>query len=721
MAMADALREISRQTGVEIRFEPGLVDGRRSRPVVNAMNADEAAQAATANTDLTVDKDADGRLTIVARLVVTARRDEAETSILVRETSTSNRLGLSLREQPRNTEIISAALMKEQQAQTVYDALRNAGGVSVNLANVQSGSSFSVRGFSSGGVVNGLAGSGNASTQSVANIERIEVLKGPDALLAGVGELGGTVNIVTKKPSAMPLLNLTVETGSYGMIRGTVDANNALNADKTVSARIIATADSSDHNYGGYRGDEDYLFAPSLRFKNANTDIILSVSASNQIFGLSPYVPINPDTNTPLDYPDGKPIVSKDQYVQIGIVQGYIEGTQKVADWLTLIARAQHQHTAMDLNVYSAFASLAPGLLLISSGRGRQTDDADSFDALARVDLRTGPIKHKLAVGVTHIRDLSKSYSASTETVQPFDILGDDTPPTLAPVDTHNYDLDSKQTGIYAQYLATFWKLHLLGGVRRNAYSSTIHYPTRAGNTQEASATTPSFGAVFDVTERLALFGSLVYGYSPTFTLDRDGNRLPDMQTRNLEAGAKLDLFDKRLFLTASWFRLRQSNIIITDPADTRYSIAVPGQLGTGIDVNLSGEPLPGWTIQGSMTRTLYRPLNTTYGDTVNGVPRDKYSVYSRYKRRLGHNLSGGLGFGVFGRSSASVDRFNTFRLPPAVQFDTNAFLTIGRLDVNLGVRNLFDRRNYGISYTKSYLPLNETRNWRLTLSYRFQ
>lgn len=207
MPMATALQNISAQSGVAINSDPDAVKQLMSRPVRGATSAREALQAAIAGTDLTIIQSPSGAFEIVSDIVVIARRDEAETSVLVRQASTSDRSGLGLRDQPRNSQVISAKMIEDQQALDITDVLRNAGGVSVQANNPNTGASYTVRGFSAAGLVNGLAGGSQYGVQSganqpIANIERVEVLKGPDALLSGFGNLGGNVNVVTKKPSA---------------------------------------------------------------------------------------------------------------------------------------------------------------------------------------------------------------------------------------------------------------------------------------------------------------------------------------------------------------------------------------------------------------------------------------------------------------------------------------------------------------------------------------
>lgn len=291
LPMAEALERITALSGVAIAVDPDAVKGLISHPVLNARSARAAVQQATKGAGIAIVPGANGGLTVVNDIIVTARRDEAETSVLVRQATTSDRNGLGLREQPRNTQVITAKTIQDQQALDIGDILRNAGGVSVQAATNNSGATYTVRGFSASGLVNGLSAGGQygvtaGANQPVANIERVEVLKGPDAILSGFNNLGGNVNVVTKKPSAEERLAVSFDTGSWGLVRGVIDGNNAITADKKLSGRVIASAQTMDHTYGGYRGSQDYLFAPSLRYKDRLTDIVIGASLANSLTGV---------------------------------------------------------------------------------------------------------------------------------------------------------------------------------------------------------------------------------------------------------------------------------------------------------------------------------------------------------------------------------------------------------------------------------------------------
>lgn len=737
MPLADALGHIRQQTGATIDADPDAIHGLIAAPVTGARDAMAAVRQATRGLRIVVNRGADGGIRVLNDIVVVAHRDEAETSVMVRGTTTSTRTGESLRDQPRNVQVLSAKLLAEQQAQSLPDALRNAGGVTVNAATVQGGVGYTVRGLSTGGAVNGLPTPSNStfaagSTQPIANIERLEVLKGPDAILLGGDSLGGTVNIVTRKPSADERLYVSGEVGSFGSVRGTVDANRSISADDSVSARIIATAATADRNFGGYRGNEDYLFAPSVRYKKDGTDIIAGITAGNQIFGMVPYTVYDTAKKAPVAIPQGVPLVGgRNQYSQTTSTIYDLQVRQEVSDWLTVVGHWQHQDTSFYLSQYSPYVVLGPNTLLISGSGVKQSSANNAVDGYVRIAVKTGPVEHKLIAGAMATNFDTSADGANNGAMQLYNYVT--RAPALEPLATSFSFANSvvgKQTSYYAQYLAKYWKIALLASVRHTASDSitTIRdfrtNRNRVNTYTSNGATTPSFGAVVEVTDALSVYGSLAYGFIPSFQLDRQLNLLPDTRTRNAETGIKLDLFHKRVLVNASWFRLSQSNYKIADPVNRNYFINLPAQLAQGVDVSVQGEPLKGLTISGAFTRTDYSLLtqgNPRLGSTVVLQPRDQYSAYASYRHKMTDTVTAGLGAGVYGRSSAAIDRAGKYWIDPAVQTDLNGFLTIGRLDLNLGVRNLFDRQNYQPTVTTSYVPLGEPRTWRLTVGYRFR
>ena len=129
---------------------------------------------------------------------------------------------------------------------------------------------------------------------------------------------------------------------------------------------------------------------------------------------------------------------------------------------------------------------------------------------------------------------------------------------------------------------------------------------------------------------------------------------------------------------------------------------------------------LPGWTLLASLTRTKYALLSTTATQTtVARQPRDTYSLYSTYRTKIADGVTGGVSAGLYGRSSSYADVLGQYVVPAARQVDVNGFLSVAGFDINLGLRNIFNRRNYNTTSVFTYVPVDEPRTFRLSISKR--
>lgn len=731
MPMAKALNEISRQSGVAIGFDPDAVKGLTSKPVRNARSARDAINIAIRGSKVALVPAANGGLTVVNDIVVIAQRDEAETRVMVSQATTSDRSGLGLREQPRNTQVISAKTIADQQALDISEILRNAGGVSAQANNPNTGASYTVRGFSANGLVNGLAGGSQygvstGANQPIATIERVEILKGPDALLSGFGNLGGNVNVVTKKPSANTLLDMSFDTGSYGLARGVIDANTAVTSDKKLSARFITSAQTMDQNYGGYSGSRSYLVAPSLRYKDRLTDIVIGASFATSRDGIGAYTLFDKNSHQIIDRDPSVPIYSPNQTIKVITDRYYFDATRQLTSGIDLVARGMHDENTLTLQVLQLGYSSRTGLLSLGGSGSQQHGQSNSLDTFFRIKGHLSDyLKLRFNLGYNYSDGYTNQSSGSVYIQVANPPLGQNTtvPVTpFSPIGAVQSRSNGSQQGVYGQALLEFWKFKVLGGLRENWFNTSAQY-FFAGAVpqpdQNRSGLSPSFGAIFDVTKNFSIFGNYARGMQAVFSLDRNGNYLPNIITTNKEAGIKADFFQKRLTLNASYFDIMQSNIIITNPDRTLSS--GPGQRGRGIDLNIAGQLLPGWTLLGSFTRTDYSLLSVTATQrAVPNQPRDTYSISSTYRTHIAKGVTGGAAVSLSGRSSSYADYLGQYVVPPSRQVNINGFLSLAGFDINLGLRNIFNRRNYNTSTVITYVPVDEPRNFRLTMTKHF-
>ena len=787
MILPRALQRIANTFGVNVDYDPAALDNVSARPVRNATSAIDAVRQASMLPGISVTQNANGDIVVQRAedsgddIVVTAVRDEAETNLNVNSAATSTRTGKSLSEQPRSTAVVTAKLIADQQVQSVQEALRNVSGVSA-AGGTQGLPNFTVRGFEASTLTNGLVGSAGG-VQPVAGLERVEVLKGPDAVLAGADNLGGVVNIVTKRPVAQPLLNATLEYGSFDDKKVVIDASNALNLDRTVSARLVAEAAKAGRNYQGFKGREEYLFAPSFRYKTATSDFVVGLSTSDVFNSINPSTSVNRNfTDRNVLYPQLRTApVTRDQGVRLSVTREYFDFSQKVSDWLTLVARGEHAVSKTTIRVLLPIGPLTPSLdtapatdntlTYFGSVSGQRTP-SNSIDSYACLNFATGPVKHTVSVGVNYShQETTTSYpeadaqyyqvnvmdgtAGEFNFFQPVIPFSGDRPLDYPSVD--DYIATAIQAGFYVQDFAEFGPLKVIAALRINKYRarSTFLDPDRVQFNSDLrySSALPSFGIVYDIVPSVSLFANYQRGYQPGGTNSNFGSPdavtvagaftgavLPDIKSRNVEGGVKVDLFSRRLSLVASYYDNRQSNVV-DDRSVPGATFLIGGQRNRGVEFDANGRILPGWNVSATFSHTKFgfvQPIALL--PALVAQPETRYSLFTSYEPVSGSLKGLGASAGIYGSSSSfvyggpiapGVGAFDNGATPPVFasfrpvvpemrQVDANVYVKLGGARLNVGVKNIFDRRNYSPARTYDFIPLSEPRTVRATLTYSF-
>ena len=126
-------------------------------------------------------------------------------------------------------------------------------------------------------------------------IERVEVIKGPVTLIAGGVPAGGIVNLITKKPEFNTQRTLTTQIDSNGQRRASVELDGMLGDSSHLGYRFVAVGELDRHNYGGYDGEREFYWAPSLRYRDSATDVTLGMERHRNRLPILPYTVAGPD------------------------------------------------------------------------------------------------------------------------------------------------------------------------------------------------------------------------------------------------------------------------------------------------------------------------------------------------------------------------------------------------------------------------------------------
>ncbi|MFT8479201.1 TonB-dependent siderophore receptor [Gluconobacter oxydans] len=720
------VQEIARHAHVTVTIGQEVPDTVYA-PAVKAKTATEAFRQALYGSDYAIYSDRNGMFYVrranaghVENMNVIAKRNEAETQYNVDSSASSTRTGGSIRDLPQSSRTITSALIADQQIQTIADAMRNASGMTVNRSNLQGSNSYTVRGWTATGMTNGMLDPTGAM-QPTANVERVEVLKGPAALLSGGNNMGGSVNVVTKKPVAENLLNIEGMYGSYDDRKITVDGSTALNHSKTLSARIIGDFADQDRNWAGYKGRKEYSIAPSIRFKNRSVDVTVGVENSKVRQPQTGYAVIPTVGSDPQIVTYGHAFGPDNQGITMWNTRWFYETTWNINHWLTFVSRSHVSNSTTLVDMYGPAAHVGGINYLIMQSTDKQVSTQYATDDYFRAKFKTFIFKHTISVGLNYSDYTVSDYSPPSSEQTVFTTVPINKTPNLSrfyPATIFQYSLGSRQLGFYGQDLIEYGRFHFFGAIRHTGYRSW-------GNTSAAKKIgkiSPIAGMVVDLNKQFSVYASWVNGFTPNFAMGTDNKLLPSQTTTNLEAGVKAQFFNKKLDVVSSVYRLDQSNYPILAAGSSNRYIMLPGMRTQGVDIDVSGTLLPGWQISGSFTYAGFRFLsNSLEKYIVAAQPKVKYSLFMSYILQSGIFKNAGMSFGVYGNgSSAAVSYYPKYTIGPQHELDINFLYSYRKLKFNFGITNLENRNIFGVTSTPSYVSVSGPRMFRGTISYSF-
>lgn len=234
-----------------------------------------SALAQDTNAETTVDQQAKSSEENLDVITVYGRHNR-----LILESGTATKSNMSLMETPAAIVVVDGTLLREQGVDTLQESIRNISGLSQDGNNYGVGDNLAIRGLGVNYTFDGIyagADLGNSynPTRSMTNIESIEVLKGPATGLYGMGEAGGIINLIEKKPQFQEAYEVKASVGSWDSYSIMADATGAINKD--LAYRVVANREQSD----GYRGlsDERSELYTSLKYvASSDNQFLLSAA-----------------------------------------------------------------------------------------------------------------------------------------------------------------------------------------------------------------------------------------------------------------------------------------------------------------------------------------------------------------------------------------------------------------------------------------------------------
>jgi iron complex outermembrane recepter protein len=638
------------------------------------------------------------------QVVVTGEQDEGYNPS---SASVGTRTDTPLRDIPQSIQVVPRQVIEDQQAQRLDEVLRNVPGTAQGADQpLNFSTSFFIRGFNSSTNIlrNGLA---DYTLQNLgydaANIERVEVLRGPTSVLYGqaggpFGGFGGSVNLVTEQPLSDPYYQVEGSIGNFGFYRGALDLSGPLNDDETVLYRLNASAQRSE-SFIDFFEAERYFIAPVLTWLISDqTEITVDaqyISFSQPFqFGL-------PAVGTVLPNPNGE--IPRDRNVSEPTDNTYGEAYRIGYDFEHRFSEDWQLRNAFNASfvdiirdAYTYPLSLEADNRTLTRGLGFFDNDLRSYnlDTFVVGEFATGRINHQLVTGV----NLSKVeygglfINRPAASIDIFDPVYGQPPGDIDSESDSDITLDS--VGVYVQDLiAVTDNLKILLGGRfditnqnREEFTATDTVET----SQQDEAFSPRLGLVYQPIPAISLYAS----YGRAFQQVVDNQRIFDPErATQYEVGVRADITD-RLSANLALYRLTRSNVLTPDPEDLNFSIQTGEQRSQGIELDISGEILPGWNIIAGYAYTdaqVTEDNTFEVGNRLNNIPEHSANLWTTYEIQSGDFAGLGFGLGLFFVGDRFGDTQNTFELPSYLRTDAAIFYRRERLRAAINIKNLFD------------------------------
>ena len=613
---------------------------------------------------------------------------------------------------------------------------------------------FALRGFvgdenlPSNYLVNGFnAGRGFGGPRDLSGIESVEVLKGPRAALFGRGEPGGTVNLVTKRPTFKTAGELRLSACSFETYRADADWTTPLS--DAVAVRLVGFAEDA----GSFRDTVEtrkYGMSPSLAWRiSPQSRLVYELELSHQeipfdrgVLAINGELGRIPPSRF-LGEPGDGPLKADVQGHQFEFQHDFSK------DWSALVGFTMRKTSLEGFSTEAELAANRQRLLVDGRTltRQRRFRDYDASYQVIRGEIngrfQLAGLQHRLIFGVDADRFendqvflraraptlASNPTAAQQQAIDIFNpVYGSYTLPTPTPL-TNRVETQ-KSVGVFAQdQINLSERLQLRLGARFDDYRQTLL--NRANNqtsSQKEARTSPQLGVVYRAGDALSLYATYGENFRPLSGADAQGNGFEPNQSTSVEAGAKFSLGG--IDGTVAVFQVKQKNILVAADASAATQLAIGKARSQGLEIDLQGEITKDLSLWASYAYVDAKTSNTfndpnfgvavPAGSRLLNVPKHTLSLQLVNSMAVaGRGLQFGGGLLYVGQRSGEFT--TNFKLPAYTV--ARAFAAYGltkSTTLRLDVDNLFNETYYTNSFSALWVQPGTPRSARVSAAFKF-
>jgi catecholate siderophore receptor len=608
---------------------------------------------------------------------------------------------------PQSISVVSKQQIQDQGLSGINDAVRYLPGITVHQGE-NNRDQLIIRGQSSSAdfFINGVRDDVQYY-RDLYNLDRVEALKGPNALMFGRGGGGGVVNRVTKQAEFAPIADFTFQGGMFGNKRVTGDFGRPLN--NKFAFRANGVFEDSD-SFRKFVGLQRFGIAPTVTFA---PDVKTRFTLGYEFFrdrrtadrGVTSFLgrPVDVPRSTFYGNPD-------DSHVRadVNILSGTFE---RQVGRLNIRNRTQYGDYDRFYQNYVPGAVNAARTLVTLTAYNNATQRKNFFNQTdLTLSVNTGLLKHTLLggfeLGNQRTRNFRKTgfFNNTSTSIQ----VAFENPTTNSPITFRQSatDADNKlRLNLAAGYVQDQIQItrffQVVAGVRYDYFDLNYH---NNRNSQELSRidklVSPRLGLVIKPVEQLSLYGSYSRSYLPSSgdqfsSLTNITQQVEPEKFENYEFGVKWNI-RHNISLTSALYRLNRTNTRATDPNDPTRIIQTGSQRTNGFEVGVNGNLNDKWSMVGGYAYQDAFITSATAaaaaGKRVAQVPHHSFTLWNKYQvlPRLG------VGLGLVNRSDMFATIDNSVRLPGYTRADAAVYYTFNenwRLQAN--VENVFNRRYF--------------------------
>lgn len=625
--------------------------------------------------------------------------------------ATGTRTDTPIIETPQGIAVVGQEQIQQQGAQSIEEALTYTSGVRAEVYGFNPiAGGINIRGFEVlQNFRDGMLSSPDVQPEPF-GLERVEVLKGPAAVMYGESAPGGIVNAVSKRPLEKSHHLVEGEIGNFDRFQGAFDIGGKVGNSSNLFYRATLLARDSNTQVD-FVPDNRLYFAPALTWKVTpkttltwlsyyqwdDTQYVVDVPAQGSVLPNPPYGRVPRKNNLGIPHWDTR--------VNNIWSTGY-EFEHRFTERFKV--RQALRYSDLDAKYrwsfpYTEGGRIDPTTLFIFSTESPYTEGMFTVDTNAVLDFNTGKsIKHKVLFG-TDYRFAKRDDVYYDTDAGPLDIYNP-VYPVLGPL--FHWEDNGSEAGQLGFYLQDQLKIGdhltvLVGGRQDLAdrFDYAIDYfsadtPIYTSTTQEDEAFTWRAGFVYLFDNGLAPYFSYSTAFEPSIGVDRFNVPFDPTTAEQFEGGVRFQPKNKQSFVTLSAFDITQANVLTTDPFDPDELIQTGEVSSKGFEAEATLDLATGLNAIATYTYTYAivteseDPLEV--GTRFEAVPLNMASLWLLYAFQHGTLEGWGIGGGVR-YVGETFNRLNTLTIPAYTLVDARLQYAVKGWEFSLNGRNIFD------------------------------